>query len=420
MISTQYQAIQHLIKPKFIKMYRLMLFVLLFFINQAHAQRIWLPTPSVDSVAISDFQQTVDGLIVASFGKGIQKTDDLAESWNSLENGLENNLYFSDLISFGDAIYVSARSPFPSQKGGIYKSTDQGETWQIAYDTILHKDVYALTNVGSRLLAGTYLGIYLSDDQGNNWIKIDLDHAIYGSDWIFSMASSGDVVIAGSNDGRIFTSNDQGNNWTVQHLLEEGITITKAYVFNDVFYVSTTGAGVYQSVDGLEWEEVELGLSQGRRNMSIYLKVGDDQYYSASGNIYRNGMLFQEGFNLNFPAVRSFAIHQGVLFAGTFHHGVWKYDIPSNDDLNNNLLHVQPNPSAVSTVQLSYQAIEEGKVRILLVDRLGKPIRTIIDEWQTKGKHQIEVDVSFLQDGNYYFYYQTKDQQLTYNFIIAR
>ncbi|MEM0995192.1 MAG: T9SS type A sorting domain-containing protein, partial [Bacteroidota bacterium] len=393
--------------------------LLLISVQSTFAQLVWQDTPSLDSFPIYDFHPTTDGLLIAMSGGGIQKTTDEGASWYNIPfvGGLEGNTFFSDFAQIGNTIYVAARRRVASQEGGIYKSLDQGETWQASYDENLHKDVFSLVSVGNRLIAGTRRGIFLSDDGGNSWSRVDEEEREARRSIPFCMTTKGNTVVAGTNRS-VLLSQDAGDTWQVIEIADRG-DVNRAAFVNNHFYVSTSGSGIYRSENGSSWEKLDLGLPENQENINAFLMLGQDQYYSSAGNIYKNRKPINEGFSMDFPSARSFTVYKGSLYAGTYRDGVWKYAIPNNEIANVPKLNLQPNPSASQAVQLSYEVLEEGSISIVLYDQNGKQLQIIADLQQSVGKYQIEVDVSQLQNGNYYFHYQNEQYQQTQSLIIA-
>ncbi|MEM9887050.1 MAG: T9SS type A sorting domain-containing protein [Bacteroidota bacterium] len=393
--------------------------VLLFLsINTLHAQYFWQDTPSLDSFPVYDFQPTTDGLLMAMSGGGIQKTTDEGASWYSVQEGLEGNTFFSDFAQIGNTIYVASRKRLLAQSGGVYKSSDQGESWQASYDDNLHKDVYSLVSVGNRLVAGTKGGIFISDDAGWSWTKINFDKGESNYYTPYCMVNHGNTIIAGANS-HVFLSQDAGSTWQSIRIVDKWVDVNRAAYVSGHFYVASSGAGIYRSANGLEWEKLDLGLAENQENINAFLVLGQDHYYSSAGKIYKNAQPINEGFSMEFPSMRSFTFYKGTLYGGTYRDGVWKYTLAANKITNLPELSVQPNPSASKEVHLTYEVLAAGKVSIILYDQNGKQIRVLADAQQDVGEHQIRIDVSRLLNGSYYIYYRNEQYQKTQSLIIS-
>jgi len=145
---------------------------------------------------------------------GMQISRDGGESWEHPSNGIpENGHAWSILVDPAREgyIWVSAR-----EKGGIYLSTDKGETWsdRSIGDTSVGKVADMVldsrSSISNRLLyaATENKGIYKSINGGKSWHKV-LDK---GGLEIKLDPSNADIVYAGTNTG-IYKSTDKGENW---------------------------------------------------------------------------------------------------------------------------------------------------------------------------------------------------------------
>jgi photosystem II stability/assembly factor-like uncharacterized protein len=108
--------------------------------------------------------------------------------------------------------------------GGIFKSTDSGETWQPAMTGIptehlgriglaippsSHDRVYAIVDAKDG-------GLYRSDDAGATWARISVDARIWGRGWYFCKVvadpKNPDVVYVSNTS--VYRSTDAGKTWT--------------------------------------------------------------------------------------------------------------------------------------------------------------------------------------------------------------
>ena len=77
-----------------------------------------------------------------------------------------------------------------------------------------------------------------------------------------------------------------------------------------------------------------------------------------------------------------------------------------------------PNPASTSTT-IRF-ACSEGYVKITLYDGIGREILTINEAKYRKGTHEVILDVSSLQNGNYYYQVQSEDKQMMKTLVVAK
>jgi photosystem II stability/assembly factor-like uncharacterized protein len=106
-------------------------------------------------------------LIAGTAGDGLYQSIDSASSWSSSDAGLKASSVTSWLIDpvSPSTVYTSVYG------GGVFKSTNNGETWVEANSGLEDKFVHALAMTSSTvLLAGTdRSGVYISIDGGATW-----------------------------------------------------------------------------------------------------------------------------------------------------------------------------------------------------------------------------------------------------------
>lgn len=256
--------------------------------------------------------------------------------------------------------------------GGMYKSTDGGESWQHMENEFSHSSVYALKLLSNgNILAGTESGIHISSDNGETWfysalpdypvstITIDETDSIYiGSYYEYDIYRSGDngihwhslnsgifgvrsitiknlnTILVSTND-RIYRSTDRGISWTqvfATNLFSQAIDITFNQSGN--FAAISDFAGIfYLSTDeGITWDSVStLPYSRARKIYSY--SYGD--YLVGSYGVFRSSdegqtWLQLDGFQGS-GVVRSIAKSGNSFYAGTYFTGVFR----STDSGNN-------------------------------------------------------------------------------------
>ncbi len=267
--------------------------------------------------------------------------------------------------------------------GGIYKSTDHGQTWQIknsGLSTYYVQDIAVDPTNSSILYAATRGGIFKSVDGGENWV-IKRNGFPQEEAYFFS-APVGDIVIDPASPeivyaaigvprngyklnsfywqsvetkGAIYKSGDHGENWTL--IRGTGID-TNAMVYsltmdpgNSNIIYAATSSGVYKSIDaGASWTGLNNGLPSHLLAMTIVINPADTNIMYVTmwaepssptwqGGIYKsvdggqtwteknNGlpqaMGSEAGFTSNYPTLVIDSTNPGTLYAG---HTPWTPD----------------------------------------------------------------------------------------------
>jgi len=178
---------------------------------------------------------------------------------------------------------------------------------------------------GPTLFAGTQTGIYKSTDNGNSWIISGLVNVP-----ISTMANNGSYLFAGTNDGFYFSSNF-GTTWTVVNYHNNGLTypnINTLAVSGSYVYAGANGGtnlgGVYLSTNnGSSWIAITTGLSD--KNIQSLAVINSYVFAGTLNNgVYvttNNGNLWNFAGLAN-GTISSLATIGTNLFAGTTTNGV--------------------------------------------------------------------------------------------------
>ena len=189
--------------------------------------------------------------------------------------------------------------------GGIYKSTDNGYSWEL----VLSFSNCEVTNgivensegilfAGSTNFIGEGGGVYRSTDQGENWEHIGLEY-----EYISSLAiNSNNEIFAGSRGqhyeygGGVFRSSDNGESWTElrDDVLVTSITIdSEEKIFIGCSDLDGACGAVHFSEDnGENWQLIESEIMPS--NIGIeFLTIAEDNYmyaisYETIRYIYRS------------------------------------------------------------------------------------------------------------------------------------
>ncbi len=88
-------------------------------------------------------------------------------------------------------------------------------------------------------------------------------------------------------------------------------------------------------------------------------------------------------------------------------------------DNNVNLLYCMPNP-ANNVTTISYELKNTNKVSILVSDITGRTVRTINQGTQTSGSYSLELNLTDLTSGTYFYTLKTENSQTTKKLIIVK
>lgn len=199
-----------------------------------------------------------------------------------------------------------------SDMEGVYKSTDNGESWHIT-GQLLHNRVYAVTvapDDPNRLYVGTLFGLHISDDGGETYefvgptrnktigsVAVDPGHTevvLAGNGWRDDYDFATHLGEKTSGSGVIYRSEDGGQSWS-EIVFAEGNNADRN-IWNFCFDQTTTAhvfmgssIGIFESTDGgLTWEEFE-GPSGVSANRGIALSPNGEVLYGTFGT---NGKVF--------------------------------------------------------------------------------------------------------------------------------
>ncbi|WP_306055623.1 WD40/YVTN/BNR-like repeat-containing protein [Natronococcus wangiae] len=183
------------------------------------------------------------------------------------------------VLDSGDSPRVRAFSEvdgvFAATKAGLYRSMDDGQTWENL--GVPQEEVYSVvaSSDGERFYAGTHPAhLYVSTDSGATWDELEGFQNLPSRDeWhtprhrneahVRSLGvhpETPDRVIAGVEVGGVHISEDQGETWTERH---DGVHDDVHHVFigGPDEYIASCGDGLYQTRDaGQSWMRVDTNL----------------------------------------------------------------------------------------------------------------------------------------------------------------
>jgi photosystem II stability/assembly factor-like uncharacterized protein len=359
------------------------------------------------------------------------------DSWNKLSNGLENISGRSFTISPNGYIYTSSSwsnylgSPGNRNNWGIYRSADDGITWQ-KKDTGLQDSIInsLASNSYGYIFAGTQRGIYRTTDNGENWVSISDDITWYG---VYCIAINSANHIFAENDGKLYRSIDNGDTWIQLNVdIHPYISSIKINSDDHIFFSSVHG-DLYRSTDNGEvWEQKNDGLLNSTIRCLIITKNDILIAGSTGSGIFCSTNNGESWFEMNdgLTDIDVLALAEnpdGYIFAGT-HGGVFrsidttisqitsiKYlntETPSFYSLEQNF----PNPFNPSTkikfrIPLSPPLLkgeipihrDGGFVTLKVYDILGREVATLVNDEKPAGEYEVEFNAGKLSSGIYFY-----------------
>jgi photosystem II stability/assembly factor-like uncharacterized protein len=358
---------------------------------------------------------------------------------NNIFAGTQNGTSLSTNAgtSWGQVLNISARSLTVSgsnifagtQLSGIYLSTNNGVNWIQVNNGITGYYIRAITSSGTDIFAGTTTaGVFISTNNGTNWAPIN--NGLTNS-YIFSLFKNNSVLYAGTgpSDGGVFRSTNNGQNWTFSGVTNQFVYALTANGSN-VFAASDL-AGVFKSTDnGISWTQVNNGISNMFINsMAVYnnfIFAGSQSGVLVSSD---NGALWTN-FSQGLPNNWFYAMvtDSTYIYAGVYggSGGVYRRplsdlvgikQINSNIPLSFSLSQNYPNPFNPSTTikfSIPPSPLERAGVRLNIYDILGREITTLVNEQLKPGEYSVTWDASNYPSGVYFYkivsgdYYEAK------------
>lgn len=345
---------------------------------------------------------TPDGkAFISTYQMGLLFSTNSGSTWTNL--GLVNKDLRGHVIDSAGNIFVSA-----SGDGGIFKTTDSGNTWVEKDSGLTVKPTRTIAlGAGGYLYAGTYLGgVFRSTNGGNSWKAVNTGISNYD---IFDLliADSGKIFV-GTGQGGIFKSTNNGDNWVA---VNNGVTylhisqLTRNSV-GEIFATTWDKGWIFRSSDdGNSWVRSDSGVSmvsiQGivfqssgkgfvvggktASGSSIYASIDNGRTWFADtpgDSIMQSVGITSDGYVL--VSGYSGALYRSAsALTSTSVKGGTK-EAPIQFRLAQNY----PNPFNPSTT-IQYQLQTRSKVEINIYNEIGQLVRRLVDDFREVGVHSV-------------------------------
>src|SRR5690242_14101672 len=118
--------------------------------------------------------------------------------------------------------------------------------WQPRNDGLYGGPVNELATVGDKIFAGTFFGLYRSDDNATSWDHLDLDHVV-----LTDLKVVGTSIYAKDNQGHVYLLNDKGELKGLS--LPVGVDYVTSFVATKTKLFVGSYQGIYSLADGNTW-----------------------------------------------------------------------------------------------------------------------------------------------------------------------
>ena len=125
-----------------------------------------------------------------------------------------------------ECLAASGTNLFAGTYVGVFLSTNNGTSWTEVNSGLTNTNVRSLAVSGTNLFAGTHGGgVFLSTNNGASWTAVNNGLV---SPFVYAFAVSGGNLFAGTlgNGGGVFLSTNNGTSWT---LVNNGLTSINVY-----------------------------------------------------------------------------------------------------------------------------------------------------------------------------------------------
>ena len=332
---------------------------------------------------VVDIVTALDGTMYATtYNLGIFKSIDGGKNWGFASFGIKS-WYGMQLATHPE----DADTVFTTTSGGVYKSTNAGESWRVIGGSDLCDDEEAggnchyhgiiiekeapfkvLVGSGGDQYSKEDVGLTGSEDNGESWRKSDdgFVRDVHVSKLIID-PNNNNVFYATTQgateytdkvgDGAgVFKSNDRGNSWTQ---INNGLDSLETNILtvdpndSETLYLGTDDDGVYKSTDGGEsWKKLTVSsLSksfgvgdiivdpQNSNNIYIgtvdYFRLSESRGVLGDFGVYKStdGGTTWEEFNMGLKHLGVFSLELSeenrILYAGTRAGGVYWISLDS-------------------------------------------------------------------------------------------
>ena len=243
-----------------------------------------------------------NGIVLTGCDDGMYRSTDDGATWESANNGLTAR-YIDALLSTGTDFYLACDAR-------IYRSTDGGQNW-LGLGPVNPSFPYVISfaATATSLFAGTMTnGVYRSTDRGSSWISVN--SGLPASFSLQSLAAMGTELYIATWSDSVWRSTDDGASWQPASGGIYSYSIHCLTVSGSVLFGAGDGSGVYRSTDhGASWQ-----LSPDLAGISIAVLSAQGSTVLAGADV---GIFRSTDLGANWALVDSTRGINDIALAGT-------------------------------------------------------------------------------------------------------
>lgn len=189
------------------------------------------------SGAIFSFAISEDNIYAGSGSGKVYRSTNRGTSWTVVNNGLP-------VVYFIKTVAISGNNIFVGGVKGIYLSTDNGNNWISVNNGLTDSNITSLLIKDSNIFAGTNTkGVFLSKNNGLSWTNVS--NGLCSCSIFFDVMTviRNEYIFIGTSNG-VYLSNNDGNNWIYTGLSNDNI---QSLAFDSInIYAGTWSHGVWK------------------------------------------------------------------------------------------------------------------------------------------------------------------------------